>query len=448
MSRPVRTRFAPSPTGFLHVGGARTALYNFLFARHSGGKFILRIEDTDRQRSEDKYIQAILESLEWLGIEPDEGPYFQSERLEKYRNAAERLLESGAAYWDEDPEKGRAVRMRMPDRVIKVADLIHGEVRFDTSLADDFVIVKSDGFPAYNFACVIDDADMCITHVIRGDEHLSNMPRQIILYEALGLEPPKFAHIPMILGPDGAKLSKRHGATSVGEYRRQGFLPEALVNFIALLGWSAGDDVEIMSLARMCEKFDISRIRKVSSRFDSEKLGWMNGQYIMALPVDRLSAEVREYLEGQGVDVSRFDDAWMRDFVEAYRQRMRTPADVVAPSRFFFTDNVEYAPKAVRKVLAKDGALERLAAIREILAAEPEWTAKKIEACFRGYCEREAVGLGKVAQPVRVAVTGTMVSPPIFETLALLGRSRSLGRIDNVLEKGAEGLLRAAEKEA
>lgn len=443
----MRTRFAPSPTGFLHVGGARTALYNYLHARATGGEFVLRIEDTDRERSEERYTKAILDSLKWLGIEPDEGPHFQSERLEVYGEAAERLLASGAAYHDDDPEKGRAVKMRMPHGIVRVPDLMHENVQFDTSLEDDFVIVKSDGYPAYNFACVVDDSGMGITHVIRGDEHLSNMPRQMVLYEALGLEPPKFAHIPMILGPDGAKLSKRHGATSVGEYHRHGYLPEALVNFVALLGWSAGDDVEIMSLGEMCEKFDISRIRKVSSQFDNEKLAWMNGQYIMKLPVERLATELAEYLESRGVEVSAFDEAWMRGFAEAYRERMKTLADVVEPSRFFFTESIEYTPKAVKKVLARDGALERLSAMHGILAAETEWTAEKLEACFRSYCEQEAVGLGKVAQPVRVAVTGTTVSPPIFETLTLLGRERALARIEDVLEKGTDGLGAPAEKE-
>lgn len=434
MSVAVRTRFAPSPTGHLHVGGARTALYNFLFARAAGGTFLLRIEDTDRQRSEETYTQAIVDGLHWLGISWDEGPLFQSERLELYRNAAQKLLDSGAAYWEEDPEKGRAVKMKMPEGIIQVPDLIHGTVEFDASLADDFVIVKSDGYPSYNFACVVDDVDMGITHVIRGDEHLSNMPRQLTIYKALRLEPPQFAHVPMILGPDGSKLSKRHGATSVGEYRRTGFLPEALVNFVALLGWSPGDDTEIMSLEQMCRRFDVARVRKVPSQFDTTKLLWMNGQYIMSLPVNRLADEIRDYLALKGIDVSGLSDDWMRVFANAYRQRLKTLEDAGAASTFIFNDAIEYDEAAVAKVLSKEAARSALAGARDVLAAQGEWTVESLERAVRGYCEEKGLGLGKVAQPIRVAVTGGDVSPPIFEVLVLIGRDRSLARIDQVLQ--------------
>lgn len=437
MTDTVRTRFAPSPTGYLHVGGARTALYNYLFARRSGGTFVLRIEDTDRERSEDQYTHAITDSLTWLGMEWDEGPYFQSQRLDGYREAAERLLESGHAYYEEDPEKGRALKMRVPDRVIVVPDLIHDSVEFDAGLTDDFVIIKSDGFPSYNFACVVDDAALGITHIIRGDEHLSNMPRQLLLYEALGITPPKFAHIPMILGPDGAKLSKRHGATSVGQYREQGFLPEALVNFVALLGWSPGGDLEIMSLEEMCGNFDIARVKKNASRFDTEKLHWMNGQYIMALEPDRLAGDIRSFLATQNVDTSERSDEWMAWLAVAYRERLKTLADLVPASRFLFCDDIEYEPKAVKKVLAKAGAVERLQAARELLATLKEWTPENLEALFGDYCAENDIGLGKIAQPVRVAVTGGTVSPPIFETLRLIGRNESLRRIDNALEVAA-----------
>ena len=441
----VRTRFAPSPTGYLHVGGARTALYNYLFARANGGEFVLRIEDTDRERSEDSYTRTIRDSLTWLGIPWDDGPYYQSERRELYRAAAAQLLESGAAYWDEDPEKGRAVKMKMPDRIAKVPDLIHGTVEFDTSLADDFVIIKSDGYPSYNFACVVDDHEMGITHVIRGDEHLSNMPRQLLLYEALEIDQPKFAHIPMILGPDGAKLSKRHGATSVGEYIRRGLLPEALINFIALLGWSPGDDREIMSLEEMAAAFTIDRVRKVPSQLDNEKLQWMNGQYIMSLSDERLAEVMGDFFVMNGVDIAGRSGEWMKHVAVAYRQRMKTLDDGLAASRFIFVDTIPYEPKAVRKVLGKEGASERLADARKILAGEDDWTVENLESRFKEYCEREGVGFGKVAQPLRVAVTGGMVSPPIFETLYLVGRERSLERIDRVLEKGAEGLVGAEE---
>jgi len=433
MTAHVTTRFAPSPTGYLHVGGARTALYNFLFARHHGGKFILRIEDTDRERSSDEFTQGILDSLAWLSITWDEGPIFQSRRLDAYRAAAEKLLASGHAYHEDDPERGRAVKMRMPRRVIKVPDLIHQEVVFDAALADDFVILKSDGFPTYNFACVVDDVDLNITHVIRGDEHLSNMPRQLVLYEALRLEPPKFAHIPMILGPDGAKLSKRHGATSVGEFRERGFLPEALANFVALLGWSPGNDLEILSMSDMVEKFDLPRVRMVPSQFDNTKLLWMNSQYIANLPGERLAAEMREYLAARGVDLSGRDDGWMKLLADAYKVRIKTLEELYTASQFIFADAIEYDPAAVKKVFAKNDAITQLRAAREMLAAEEIWLPKNIEERFRVYCETTGTSFGKVAQPVRVAVTGTMVSPPLFETLALLGREKGLARMSGAL---------------
>jgi len=435
MSDSVKTRFAPSPTGHLHVGGARTALYNFLFARAEGGTFLLRIEDTDRARSEDRFTDAILENLQWLGIRWDEGPYHQSERMERYREAAERLLEEGKAYQDEDPERGTAVRLRMPDGQIVLDDLIHGRVEFDASLAPDFVILKSDGFPTYNFACVVDDAEMGITHVIRGDDHLSNTPSQLAAYEALRLEPPAFAHIPMILGPDGQRLSKRHGATSVEEYRKRGYVPEALVNFIALLGWSPGDDREIMTLEEMCESFRISRVNRDPSRFDTEKLRWMGGQYIREMPVERLVEDIKTYFADRGEDLSERSAAWLEKFAEAYRIRMKTLEELYEASRYLFEDSLEYDPKAVKKVLGKDGAIDRLRRAREMLAAREEWRSGELEEDFRGFCEREGVGLGKVAQPVRVAVTGSTASPPIFDTLELVGRERALARIDEALSK-------------
>ena len=437
MAGTVRTRFAPSPTGYLHVGGARTALYNYLFAKHAGGAFVLRIEDTDVERSSEDFTKTILDSLSWLGITWDEGPFFQSRRLDGYRKAAEKLLAAGQAYYEDDPEKGRAVKMRMPKHVIKVSDVIHGTVEFDASLSDDFVILKSDGYPTYNFANVVDDVDMGITHVIRGDEHLSNTPRQLVLYEALGLEPPLFAHIPMILGPDGSKLSKRHGATSVGEYRERGFLPEALENFVALLGWSPGKDVEIMSLGEMVERFELSRVRTVPSRFDNAKLLWMNGQYLMSLPVERLATEMKDYLSAKGVDLSKRSDEWMRLFAAAYRQRVKTLDGLIESSRFLFAEEVEYDAKAVKKVLEKDGAMEMLAAAREVLAGDQRWSPETLEERFRGFCEKSGAALGDVAQPVRVAVTGGMVSPPFFDTLMLIGRDRVLARIDGALGRFA-----------
>ncbi|MBT3353647.1 MAG: glutamate--tRNA ligase, partial [Candidatus Scalindua sp.] len=302
MDSNVKVRFPPSPTGFLHIGGARTALYNWLFARHNNGKMVLRIEDTDRQRSTEEATQAILDSMTWLGLDWDEGPYHQSERLEVYNEHVEKLLKDGKAFYVDDPEKGRAVRFKITDELTGFDDMVHGNIKSDTSLLEDFVIQKADGFPAYNFACVVDDGVMGITHIIRGDDHLSNTPRQIALYKALGFDLPKFAHIPMILGEDGSRMSKRHGATSVTDYRAKGYLPDAIVNFIALLGWSPGHDQELLSRQEMIEKFTLKRVNKTSSQFDFTKLDWMNSKYIQNLPVGDLVSELQPYIKDANLD--------------------------------------------------------------------------------------------------------------------------------------------------
>ncbi|MFQ5965912.1 MAG: glutamate--tRNA ligase, partial [Candidatus Scalinduaceae bacterium] len=300
MASKVKVRFPPSPTGFLHIGGARTALYNWLFARHHGGKFILRIEDTDQLRSSKEATQTILDSLTWLGLDWDEGPYYQSNRLNIYQEYVDKMLKEGNAFHVDDPEKGRAVCFKIKNGITDFDDLIHGNISFDTSLIEDFVIQKADGFPSYNFACVVDDGVMEITHVIRGDDHISNTPRQIALCKALDFDIPKFAHIPMILGEDGTRLSKRHGATSVTEYRERGYLPEAIINFIALLGWSPGDDQEFLTKQEMIEKFSLKRVNKTSARFDNTKLDWMNGKYIMGMPTKSLIKKLYSYIEKAG----------------------------------------------------------------------------------------------------------------------------------------------------
>ena len=306
----MRVRFAPSPTGLLHIGGARTALYNWLIARHQGGTFILRIEDTDQTRSTQDATDQIIDSLQWMGLDWDEGPIHQSDRLDLYRKNVEELLSAGQAYEDED-ERGRAVRLRVSrEEPIRVVDSVHGEVSFERELIEDFVIRKADAFPTYNFACVVDDHDMGITDVVRGDDHISNTPRQLLIYEALGWEPPRFAHVPMILGEDGQRLSKRHGATGVDEYREMGILPEALVNFLALLGWSPGQDREIMTRAEMVEEFDLDRVRRTASQFDTEKLAWMNSQHMQLLEetdlADRIARRLRERFSAEvDEDVSR-----------------------------------------------------------------------------------------------------------------------------------------------
>ncbi|MDI6733671.1 MAG: glutamate--tRNA ligase family protein, partial [Planctomycetota bacterium] len=297
MSEKVRVRFAPSPTGFLHIGGARTALYNYFFAKHHGGTFILRIEDTDQIRSTEESTKAIFESLEWLGIKWDEGPYFQSERRAIYTEYAQKLLTEGKAFYQDDVTKGRAIVFKMPqNRSIVYNDLIHGTIKFESDILGDVVLIKSDGFPTYNFACVIDDALMNISHIIRGDDHISNTPKQIVLYEALDKPIPQFAHIPLIMGEDGSRLSKRHGHTSVSEYRETGYLSEALFNFLSLLGWSPGDDTELMSRDEIIKRFTIERVKDKPAQFNLKKLTWMNSHYLKHLPSERLYQLAKPYL--------------------------------------------------------------------------------------------------------------------------------------------------------
>ncbi len=430
----VRVRFAPSPTGHLHVGGARTALYNWLFARHENGAFILRIEDTDRTRSTEEMVSAILQSMKWLGLDWDEGPFRQSEALPVYAEYAKKLLDSGHAFYDEDKEKGRAIRFKMGEGITQFDDLIHGPIAFDAADLEDFVLLKSDGFPTYNFACVVDDARMGITHVIRGDDHITNTPKQLCVYRALGLAPPRFGHIPMILGEDGARLSKRHGATSVEEYRKQGYLPDALVNFLALLGWSPGKDLEIMSPRQLVEKFTIDRCNKTSARFDHQKLDWMNGEYIKALPAEVLAEAVAPFLKEAGLDPDARPRAWLAELVNLYRDRFSTLAEFPKRTHFFFTDSFDFDEAAVSKFLRNEGTLQTLAAVREGLARLDAFDAASIETCLRAVAKERAVGLGKVAQPLRVAVTGVAVSASLFETIVLLGKETVLARLNRTIK--------------
>ncbi len=427
----VRVRFAPAPTGFLHIGGARTALYNWLFARHHGGTFILRIEDTDRERSTPEATEAILESMKWLNLNWDGEPHYQSERLDLYRRSAEALLRQGIAY-EETTARGKAIRFRPPRDTIRIDDIIHGIIQFDGSLLEDFIIMKSDGFPTYNFACVVDDAEMRITHVIRGDDHISNTPRQITLYRALGKRLPKFAHIPMILGQDGSRLSKRHGATSVMEYKRLGFLPEALVNFLALLGWSPGNDVEILSLQEMIEKFTLERVKSTSAQFNMEKLLWMNGRYIKKAEPGRLASLVKDYLREEGLDAERFSDEWLVRLITIYQERMKTLRDFARDARFFFSEKITYSEESLKKYLSDDGC-SRLRRAFEVLSGLKDFSGAHLEKALRKLASEEKVGFARVAQPIRVAVSGTDVSPPIFDTLELLGKQRSLQRIEQTL---------------
>jgi glutamyl-tRNA synthetase len=430
MDSNVKVRFPPSPTGFLHIGGARTALYNWLFAKHNDGKLVLRIEDTDRQRSTEEATQAILDSLTWLGLDWDEGPYHQSDRLEIYTEHVEKLLKEGKAFHVDDPEKGRAVRFKITEELTGFDDIIHGNIKSDTSLLEDFVIQKADGFPTYNFACVVDDGVMGITHIIRGDDHLSNTPRQVALYKALGFDLPKFAHIPMILGEDGSRMSKRHGATSVTDYRTKGYLPDALVNFIALLGWSPGKDLELMTRQEMIEKFTLKRVNKTSARFDYTKLDWMNSKYIQDLPVENLVDELRPYIKDADLDSRIVSDEWLHKLVELYKERFRTLPEFVSLTTPFFSDEIEYDDTAVQKHIKKSNPSLIKDAYTKLKEIKNFSSIQELEDCLRSITTEHSIGFGKLAQPIRVALIGKSASAGIFETLELLGKEKTLKRLE------------------
>ena len=460
----VVTRFAPSPTGLLHVGGVRTALFSWLYARRKGGKFILRVEDTDRERSTEEAVRVILEGMAWLGLNADEGPYFQTRRFDRYREVLESMLRSGTAYrcycTREEldalreqqlarKEKPRytgicrdstaprpgiepVVRFRNPlDGVVVVEDLVHGPVTFQNAELDDLIIARSDGSPTYNFSVVVDDMDMGITHVIRGDDHLNNTPRQINMLRALGATLPAYAHVPMILGPDGAKLSKRHGAVSVLQYEEEGYLPDALLNYLVRLGWSHGDQ-EVFTREEMIADFDIHDVNKAASAFNPEKLLWLNQQHMMRAAPSALVPYLRAQLRRLGCDSS--DQRLLEGVILAQRERAKTLKEMAQNSRFFFVDRIDVDPKAAAKHLGGD-ALQTLARVRERLAALPAWNAAALHNALNDLASELRSGLGKIAQPVRVAVSGTGVSPPIDATLELLGRERALGRIEAVLKR-------------
>ncbi len=460
----VKTRFPPSPTGHLHLGGARTALFNWLFARHHGGIFLLRFEDTDRERSRPEYVDSIREALEWLGLHWDEGPYFQMERLEIYREFAERLYREGKAYYCECPPElleekrkkalaegrkpkydatcrekdlgpgpGRVLRFKTPPvGTTVVEDLIRGPVAFDHQELDDFVLMRPDGIPTYQFAVVVDDLTMGITHVIRGDDHLSNTPKQILLFQALGANPPKYAHVPMILGPDGSRLSKRHGALSILAYRDEGFLPQALRNYLVRLGWSYGDQ-EIFSLEEMIEKFDLSRVSKSPARFDPDKLLALNAHYIRQEPTEKLAQEVLPFLKSLGIEIPDPQDPRFLKAVESVKPRARTLKEMAEMMRFYFVDEIEFDPKAADKFLKEEIApvLERL--VQE-LEALPEFREENLERLFRSLAEEYQLKLKHIAQPVRVALTGRTVSPGLFEIMDILGKETVLKRLKRALE--------------
>lgn len=461
-----RTRFAPSPTGFLHIGGARTALYCWLEARHRGGQFILRIEDTDRERSTDAAVQAILDGMHWLGLDPDEGPFYQTRRMERYREVAQQLHDAGKAYWAyESKEELDAMRKAMqdrkekprydghardanlpyrddPNRVLRFRnprsgsvvfeDKIKGRVEWANAELDDFVMLRSDGFPTYNFAVVVDDLDMRITEVIRGDDHVNNTPRQINLYDALGAPVPTFAHLPMILGPDGQKLSKRHGAVGVMQYREDGYLPHALLNYLVRLGWAHGDQ-EIFSIREMIDLFDIANVNHSAARFDFAKLGWLNQHYLKEGDPRELGKELAWHLERLGMDVSKGPDP--AEVVVAVRERVQTLKAMAEQARIWYAPIGAWDDKAVNKHLLAEGAVDALRAMHAKLAALPVWKPAEIHALVAEVAGERGIGMGKVAQPLRVAMTGTAVSPSIEDTVYLAGRDVALKRIDDAIAR-------------
>jgi glutamyl-tRNA synthetase len=475
MSVLPRVRFAPSPTGYLHIGGARTALFNWLFARRHGGVFVLRIEDTDVERSSEAMVAGILDGLRWLGLDWDEGPmvagphapYFQSQRQAKYLAAAEKLVAGGRAYYcycspeelkakrEGNPEykyertclrlssaevvarekagKPRAVRFKVPDGSVRVDDLVHGPIDFDASLIEDFVIIRSDGHPTYHLSVVADDVEMGMTHVVRGDDHISNTPKQILLYQAMGAPLPKFAHVPLILGADKKRLSKRHGATSVMEYANQGYIPEAMVNFLTLLGWSPGaGDREIFTRRELCDIFTLDGISGGNAVFNPEKLDWFNQQHLARLAPMELAMRLKPSFEAAGLwseDLLTKRHAWFFAVLELLLPRAKRLPDFAEQGAFFFKDAPQYDEAAVAKHLRVEGMPAHLKALADAFAALPEFEVASTEAALRQVAEARGLKAGTLIHAVRVAVTGTSVSPGLFEVLALVGRARVLARL-------------------
>ena len=476
--QPIRVRFAPSPTGFLHIGGARTALFNWLFARHHGGAFILRIDDTDQARSTDESTQGIYDSMEWLGLDWDEGPkvggphtpYIQSERDDRYHKYVQQLLDIGNAYrcyctpeeldqmrtrarvekrsqgypgkcrhlTEADRQKLEAegrkstIRLKIPEGAIIVRDLVLDVIKFEAEMLDDFIIVRSNGSPLYNFTSTIDDIEMGITHIIRGADHLSNTPKQLLISQALGFDPPQYAHLPMVLGSSkGEKLSKRHGATSVEQYRDDGYLPEALINFLVRLGWSYDDKEEIFSVDQLIERFDLERVGKSGSVFDIKKLQWLNGHYITQLDLSARTDAVIPFLQKGDLLQEERSRTWLEQFVEAVGDRLETLADITAYS-YLFIDDFDYDPKAVKKWW-KGNPAEILQGLRDVLEAVEVFETEPIEAAIWAHIEAIGISRIKTMQPLRVALSGEAGGPGLFDIIVLLGREKVLKRLDRAI---------------
>jgi glutamyl-tRNA synthetase len=484
LSEKPRVRFAPSPTGYLHVGGARTALFNWLFARHEGGTLLLRIEDTDVERNRPELVDGILEGLKWLGIEWDEGPYFQSRRLEMYRAAAERVLAGGAAFacyckpaayaggdaaeeqegeGDDEGAKAtkalpcpcreltdanraakeaqgipRAIRFKVPrNGTTQFDDAVFGPREVQNAEIEDFVLLRSSGLPTYQLSVVVDDIDMRISHIIRGADHLSNTPKQVLIYRALGAAPPIFAHVPLILGPDRTRLSKRHGATSVGSYAEEGFLPEAFRNFLALLGWSPGDDSEYLRTSELIERFRLSGVSRTNAIFDRAKLEWFNIQYLQKLPVEELLPYVEAELKRAGLwenSPASADCAWFARAVDLIRPRTRFVTDFSGWARAFFSDDFEYEPEAREKLWKDERLPALLGKLTDALAALEDWNHDACDAALRGLATAEGVKAGLLINATRVAIVGRAVAPPLFETMVVLGKDRVVARLRRALK--------------
>jgi nondiscriminating glutamyl-tRNA synthetase len=484
-NKKIRVRFAPSPTGYLHIGGARTALFNWLYARHYKGTFILRIEDTDQVRSTEEAVNVILEGMKWLGLDWDEGPgkegkygpYYQMQRLPLYQKYTEKLLKNKKAYYcyctkeeltesrqkqiKEDnlfrydrhclnlseeekrryEEEGRkpVIRLKIPAKKIVFNDLLRGEVNFEGELLSDFVIVKSDGIPTYNFAVVIDDALMDISNIIRGDDHISNTPKQILIYEALGFNLPKFAHLPMIMGSDHTRLSKRHGATSVMEYKEIGYIPEAVVNYIAHLGWSSGDEREIFSLEELVKEFSLDKISKHSAVFSIDKLNWFNSEYLKKSSVDSLVKMVIPFLKEANYikeeNLSPVKLEWLKEVIKLMQGRFKNFSQFIDYADYFFVDKIDIEPQAFQSVLNKEGISDILKALKEELSVLKCWDEKSIEDIVREIASSLQIKGGKIIHPIRVALTGKKIGPGLFELIVVLGQEKTIQRLEEAIEK-------------
>lgn len=477
----VRLRFAPSPTGLPHVGNIRTAIFNWLFARNQGGAFILRIEDTDRDRYSPEALKALFDGLKWLGLDWDEGPqaggdyapYFQSQRIEIYHHYAQKLVEEGWAYYcdcteerlrqlreaqkDDSREAGydrhcrgrgivgnpidtdKVIRFKVPlSGTTRINDYLRGTIEFDNTLLDDFVLVKSDGFPTYHLANIVDDHLMKITHVMRGDEWISSSAKHILLYQALGQKPPMFVHLPIILGPDKSKLSKRHGATSILDYKSMGYLPEVMFNFLALLGWSPKDDREIMTRDELIESFNLEGINQSASVFDMTKLNWMNGEYIRALPVDRLAREILPFLIRQGfIDehYRPYSQEYIREVTRLMQERIKTLADLQEECPYFFNEPVEYDEKGTQKHFLKEGTESLLELITGRLEELSDFSGSPIEEVIRYTAEELGIGAGKIIHPLRLAISGMTKGPGLFELMVTLGKDTVVRRLKKARER-------------